>query len=670
MRTGLNPEEYRIVHRGSPEEAEPLLTHGLTDVCVLDLELTGVQGIWVVEKLQRKAPHCPLIVYTGSRSVDWEEEAYLKGVKHVLTKPFRARLLTTVLDGLFSRSSAAGSPARQYDTAFFGAPTTPVTAEIQARTASLSAGGAFQSLEVLRDFSAILTHSLDSSALLKQFLLMIREITGVNRSAIFLRPPAGSFLSGGSTEEARQLGVACAIGLASHLLENVRLSFDSGIASHVSRTGRILRRTSPEAMDVETQREFELLGAQVAVPLLDRERLLGVALFDARVTGDPLVNAELELIFHLLEQVGMAVKNIWLHDQVASNHAMLADVMRELSSACVVVSRDLAVLHANRMARKYFGQTGSRSGELEFSDLPAALGSKVFQVLKTGSALAPFRYTPEGEPGTVFQVTISPVHHADAAVPVSALLIVEDRTQAEQLQRLEVETRNLRLVRSMAERLAAEIGNAMVPIAVHQQLISERFKDPDFRTALDKALAEGVKRVDRLVHQMRYLAGNVASSGEIIALGSLVEEAYQEAKKYLTGKVGKLNNECRDKSLVVVGDRSALKHALSEVILNALQSNPSSPQVSVRSVDSASVGGGTTVSIEVQDNGPGFTAEAQKEASTPFFTTRIPGVGLGLAVTRKIVETHRGKLEIPEPQPGQPGLVRVSLPAEQSVAKS
>jgi len=672
MRTGLNPESYRIVHRGSPEEAEPLLAHGLADVCVLDLELTGVQGIWVVEKLQRKAPQCPLIVYTGTRSVDWEEEAYLKGVKHVFAKPFRARLLNTVLERLFSYSVPAQTTfvPRQFDTAFFGAPSTPMASELAAsRGLAHAPGGAFQNLEVLRDFSAILTHSLDANALLKQFLLLMREITGVNRAAIFVRPPGSSFMHGGGAADAKQLGAACAIGLPSSILENVRLSFDTGIAGHVAKMGRILRRTSPEGMDVETQREFELLGAQVAVPLLDRERLLGVAVFDARVTGEPLANPELELIFHLLEQVGLAVKNIWLHDQVASNHAMLADVMRELSSACVVVSRDLTVLHSNRMARKCFGQTGSRSGELEFSDLPTALGSKVFQVLKTGSALAPFRYMPEDESGTVYQVAISPVHRADEAMPASALLIVEDRTQSEQLQRLEVETKNLRLIRSMAERLAAEIGNAIVPIAVHQQLISERFKDPDFRTALDKALAEGVKRVDRLVHQMRYLAGNVASAGEMIPLGTLVEEAYEEAKKYIAGKVGKLNNECRDKSLVVVGDRSALKHALSEVILNALQSNPSGPQVAVRCDDSSSPNGSMTVAIEVQDNGPGFTAEAQKEASTPFFTTRIPGVGLGLAVTRKIVETHRGKLEIPAPQPGQPGVVRVSLPAETAKTK-
>ncbi|HEU5072421.1 MAG TPA: ATP-binding protein [Verrucomicrobiae bacterium] len=668
MRTGLNPEHYRVVHRVSAEEAEPLLVHGLVDACVLDLELSGVQGIWMIEKLRRKSPRIPMLVYAGSRQPEWEEEAYLQGIKHVLAKPFRPRILNSVLDGMFA-PAAASTDTQHFTATLATLPGATSSFRENLPPTAPSPSTTFQSLEILRDFSAILTHSLKADALLKQFLLLIREITGVNRAAIFLRPSEAPFMAGAAMDT-RQLAAACAIGLRSDLLDNVQLSFEAGIGSHVQRLGRILRRNSPEAADVETQREFELLGTQVAIPILDRERLLGVAVFDARVTGEPLVNAELELIFHLLEQVGLAVKNIWLHDQVAANHEMLADVMRELSSACVVVSRDLAVLHANKMARKYYGQAGSRSGELEFSDLPPALGSKVFQVLKTGSAVAPFRYTPEDEPGAVYQVTIVPIHRGDTPVPSSAMLMVEDRTQSEQLQRLELEARNLRLVRSMAERLAAEIGNAMVPIAVHHQLLGERFKDAEFRAALDKALAEGVKRVDRLVHQMRYLAGNVSAAGDPIPLGSLIEEAYQEARKYQSGKAAKLNNELRDKSVSISGDRAALKHAFCEVILNALQSNPASPQIAIRFRDEAATNGTHEVKIEVEDNGPGFTPEAQKEATTPFFTTRIPGVGLGLAVTRKIIETHRGKLEIPLVTPGHPGVVRISLPVEAQMAQA
>ena len=197
-----------------------------------------------------------------------------------------------------------------------------------------------------------------------------------------------------------------AIGLSPGLLEHFELSLDAGIGAQISRLGRILRRHSDEARaDAETQKEFELLGTQVAVPIPGREGMVGVAVFDGRVTGEPLVNVELELIFHLLEQVGLALRNIWLHDQLAGNHEMMTDVLRELSSACVVVGRDLKVLHANKAARRHFGQKHKRSGELEFSDLPQALGAKIYQVLKTGAAMGPYRYEPENSPGTIYNVT-------------------------------------------------------------------------------------------------------------------------------------------------------------------------------------------------------------------------------------------------------------------------
>ena len=324
----------------------------------------------------------------------------------------------------------------------------------------------------------------------------------------FSEPPrAAAQRNGVPGARADGLRATAAIGLSSGLLEHFELSLDAGIGGQLVRLGRILRRDSDEARaDAEAQKEFELLGTQVAVPMLDRETIVGVAVFDGRVTGEPLVNVELELIFHLLEQVGLALRNIWLHDQLAGNHEMMTDVLREFSSACIVVGRDLKVLHANKAARRHFGHKNQRTGELEFSDLPQALGAKIYQVLKTGAAMGPFRYEPENSPGTVYSVSVVPFQRGNSSVPVSALLTADDLTQTEQLRHLEVEAANLRLIKAMADRLAHEIGNAMVPLSTHQQLLGEKFKDAEFRESLDHALADGVKRVSRLLNQMRFLA--------------------------------------------------------------------------------------------------------------------------------------------------------------------
>lgn len=655
IRTAVDSTRFRVLHRTTLEEAEPFLAHGLAEACIIDLELTSVTGVWSLERLRRHAPKSPVIIYTGAKQWEWEEEAYLQGASHVLSKPVRPKLLNAVLERLWPTPA----PVRP-----MAPPSLAVIPEMPRPAEPVGAPGAAKTLGVLRDFSGILTHSLNAEAMLKQFLLLLREILSINRAAVFLRQPFGSVGAPLDQDESRRLRSACAIGLSSGLLQHFELSFEAGIGGQIFRHGHILRRNSEEArLDVETQKEFELLGAQVAVPILDRETVLGVAVFDGRITGEPLVNAELELIFHLLEQLGLAIKNIWLHDQLAGNHEMMAGILRELSSACIVVSRDLTILHANKMARRYFAQPDRRGAEFEFADLPQALGAKVYQVLKTGAALSSFKYEPEDAPGTIYNINIVPFQKQTAGPPGSALLMAEDQSQTELLRRLEVETANLRLVKTMADRLTHEVGNAMVPLSTHQQLLADKWKDPEFRSSLDLALADGVKRVTRLINQMRYLARDTLPAQEAFPLAPLLEEAFAEARKYQPAK-SQLKYDIGAKPVVVNGDRAALKHAFTEVMLNALQANPADSKIGVSMHSELNGNGLPKLQIEVQDNGEGFTPEAIQKAPAPFFTTRNVGLGLGLTVSRKIIETHRGKLEILTPKTGHAGVVRISLPIE------
>ena len=663
IRSSLSAELYRVVHRMNVDEAEPLLMHGLAGVCIVDVDMMGVEAVWVIERLRRRDAKSPIIAYTSTTQAEWEEEAFLLGVTHILTKPVRERLLNSLLERLtapanvltVNRMTIPPSNPSQ-----FANTRSVMESAAQSRFASAS-----QTIDVLRDFSSILTHSLNAEAMLKQFLLFLREVLSVNRAAIFLNRPCAPLTEILSPEDSRRLRAAAAIGISSGLLEHFELSLDSGIGGQLYKLGRILRRDSDESRnDNEAQKEFELLGAQVAVPIPNRDTIVGVAVFDGRVTGEPLINVELELIFHLLDQVGLALRNIWLHDQLAGNHEMMTDVLRELSSACIVVGRDLKVLHANKAARRHFGRKNQRTGELEFSDLPQLLGAKIYQVLKTGAALEPFRFEPENSAGTVYNVSVVPFQRGNSTVPVSALLTADDLTQSEQLRKLEVETANLRLIKSMADRLAHEIGNAMVPLSTHQQLLSEKFNDKEFRLSLDQAMAEGVRRVSRLISQMRFLARDAYIEQEAFAVEKLVEEAYQEARKHQPADGAQLKCDNGGKPIVIRGDRPALKHALTEIMLNALQANPKAPAVGVRLRAESNGKSGQDLQIEVHDNGAGFTAEAAQKVPSPFFTTRNVGLGLGLTVSRKIIETHHGRLEIVPPQSGQSGVIRVSLPIE------
>ena len=235
---------------------------------------------------------------------------------------------------------------------------------------------------------------------------------------------------------------------------------------------------------------------------------------------------------------------------------------------------------------------------------------------------------------------------------------------------MEIETANLRLVQQMAERLAHEIGNAVVPISTHQQLLRERAGDPDFQVSLASAMEQGVKRVSRLVDQMRFLAREHVNKVESVPVKQLIEEAFREARAYHPSTTVLLQYESSGEPLSITCDRQGLQHAFAEIILNALQASQASCQVQVRARTDTDSSGSRWAQIEVQDSGTGFSAEAAGKAAEPFFTTRKVGLGLGLAVTSKIIQTHAGKMEIPPPRSGVPGLVRISLPLEPPAASA
>jgi signal transduction histidine kinase len=345
---------------------------------------------------------------------------------------------------------------------------------------------------------------------------------------------------------------------------------------------------------------------------------------------------------------------------------LLTRLLLELSNACIIVGRDLKVLHANRSMRQFFGRKDQHTNELKFSDLPLELGAKINLVLKTGAPFGPFRYEPENSPGTIYSISIVPFQQDGSKEPVSALLVADNLTQAEQLRQLEVEAAGLRLIKSMTDRLVHEIGNAMVPISTHQQLLGRKFQNKEFRESLDHAMADSVKRVTRLISQMQFVVREGHLDQEVFTVGKLVQDAYQDALKHQPAAFAQLECEKSGKAIVITGDRAALKHALAEIMLNALKANSKKPKIRVHLKTRANSEGGQDVQIEVQDNGADFTAISTGKAPSPFFTTRSVGLGLGLAVSQKIIETHHGKLEIVTRQRAQHGhgSVRVSLPID------
>ena len=107
----------------------------------------------------------------------------------------------------------------------------------------------------------------------------------------------------------------------------------------------------------------------------------------------------------------------------------------------------------------------------------------------------------------------------------------------------------------------------------------------------------------------------------------------------------------------VIGDRERLKSCLSNIAINALQAMPNGGRLITRVEQTNGM-----IEINMTDTGIGISEESIGKVFEPYFSTKQAGFGLGLAVTRKIVEEHRGSIEVAS-QLNQGTTFTVRLPA-------
>lgn len=507
------------------------------------------------------------------------------------------------------------------------------------------AAPAFQAptLELLRGFSRVLGDSLDARSLARHFVDKLREVVGASRIALFLDSSDNdSPLPGRKSESARFECVASA-GLPSDLVECFSLSRQSGMGMRLSSRPEILRADRDSAAsDPLIAREFEVLGGKVAIPVGDRDRILGVAVLGGRITGGAYSDHELLLVYHLLEELGLAVKNSRLHRQIVAGHDLVGQMLEALTVGAAAIGPDQRVIYANRALRNLL--PGAPGAEFTIHDVPAPMAARIHEVVEKGAEAAPFFHEVDSPERRCLRASVVPLAGTRGTAR-TALLLLEDFTPVRAAQKAEIESAGLRLTSLIARRFAHEIRNALVPLTTHAQLFDAEIGDAAFRASLKGCLDTETRRILRFTEQMLLLARTDSAQSEPLPLAEVLRDGFEKARVAL-GKTGDLEISGPGQSARIVGCRAAITHAFQEIFFNGLQSSGDSDRRIFVSIEEARDSASRSVLVRVRDSGPGFSPEVAPRATEAFFTTRNTGVGLGLTIARRVVEAHAGALEV------------------------
>ncbi len=165
-----------------------------------------------------------------------------------------------------------------------------------------------------------------------------------------------------------------------------------------------------------------------------------------------------------------------------------------------------------------------------------------------------------------------------------------------------------------------------------------------------------VARLEEIVSGFLSLARESEIHPEPTNLDTLLQDCVRLFQREAEQRGIRLISEYRAGSAPLLLDPKQLNRAVLNVLLNALEACPAGGRVRVfsRLTDRA-------CEIEIRDDGPGLPREVLDRVFDPYYTTKPGGTGLGLSVTRGIIEEHGGNIEIAS-TPGQGCQVLVSLP--------
>jgi len=205
-----------------------------------------------------------------------------------------------------------------------------------------------------------------------------------------------------------------------------------------------------------------------------------------------------------------------------------------------------------------------------------------------------------------------------------------------------IEREKSMMLEEMAPVLAHEIRNPLGSIKGAAQYLRSEATTEENEKLLD-VIIEEVNRLNSVVSQFLDFAKPYTLTLKPTDMNQLIEKAVSIIKANdISGKIT-IERELRPHLPPIMADQEQLIQVILNIAFNGIEAMPEGGTLTFRTTKIAS-DVGDAIGISIRDTGSGIKKEEMINIFKPFFTTKERGVGLGLAICRKIIKTHGGHI--------------------------
>jgi PAS domain S-box-containing protein len=237
--------------------------------------------------------------------------------------------------------------------------------------------------------------------------------------------------------------------------------------------------------------------------------------------------------------------------------------------------------------------------------------------------------------------------------------IVRDMTETQALREQIMRSERMAALGQLVAEITHEIKNPLMLIGGFAQQLS-RVIDDEKNLKKVNIITDEVKRLEKLLTDLRqfYLPKTIAS--EKVDIKELLQEVFSLVKEDCKEKNIQTELNIDKKALLVTGDKGRLKQMFLNLVKNSIEAMEHEGTLFVQTKLS-----GDQMEITVADEGCGIPQEDKEKIFSPFFTTKSDGTGLGLCISKRIIEEHAGSSFSVKSEEGKGTTFKVSLPVYQ-----
>lgn len=235
------------------------------------------------------------------------------------------------------------------------------------------------------------------------------------------------------------------------------------------------------------------------------------------------------------------------------------------------------------------------------------------------------------------------------------IVVFQDLTKIKQLETEIQRKEQLAAIGELSSSIAHEIRNPLASLKGSIQMLKEgTFPESHKEKLMEIALRE-MDRLNRIVTDFLTYSRPAPLVLDIVNICSLIDTTV-EILKNSASKNNVIIKKQYSENSQIIADAGKLQQVFLNLGINAIEAMPDGGELAIAVFDK-----NDTIEIDFKDTGTGIEEKNLKKIFYPFFTTKEQGTGLGLAISYRIIEEHRGTIDL-KTTPGSGSIFKITLP--------